>query len=147
MQFAHDTNLSLVFGLNDLKGRKPKGKPEKPEPEGLAWNGTNAKSLLTWTKTNIDPSQWPLAFELGNELNDMLTGKQQARDMQALDDIMDDVFGDHPHRPLIVGPDTHSSAEFESSGLKWIEEYAEELSSLPVNTMPVTVTHCSTGAK
>eukprot|EP00051_Salpingoeca_urceolata_P035820 m.31504 g.31504 ORF g.31504 m.31504 type:complete len:507 (-) comp9765_c0_seq1:210-1730(-) len=129
LNFANKTNLSLVFGLNDLFGRKPKGKPEVPEPAGLAWNASNTESLLRWTAANTDPARWPFAFELGNELNEMLSGSRQAEDVRVLSELLADVFGTHPRRPRIVAPDPHSSTPF--AHLDWVADFCTRIKSFP----------------
>jgi len=83
--------------------------------------------LLKWTAKNR-PDAPIYAFELGNELNSCLNGnagaKTQAADFAALAELRDQYWqGDK--RMKLIGPDTHSAAEFSSSGLEWWDAFVE----------------------
>jgi hypothetical protein len=134
LDFAATTNVTLLFGLNDLFMRPTKTKPEQklcgadgagPCPPR---NLSNAEALLRWTVSQRPPrSLWGL--ELGNELNSCLNGKAgakaQADDFAALAALVDEVWSGPAaaQRPVLIGPDTHSAAEYQPSGLDWFDTF------------------------
>eukprot|EP01065_Artemidia_motanka_P016798 TRINITY_DN203_c0_g1_i1.p1 TRINITY_DN203_c0_g1~~TRINITY_DN203_c0_g1_i1.p1 ORF type:complete len:458 (+),score=148.10 TRINITY_DN203_c0_g1_i1:107-1375(+) len=131
LDFCGDNNLTLVFGLNDMYGRPTKTKPEKQlcsHSSCPPHNQSNLKELLKWTAANR-PGAPIYAFELGNELNTVLGSsvgaKAQAGDLNALAEVVSAVWPDAGGRPKVIGPDTHSSAEFSSSGRAWFEEFVK----------------------
>lgn len=134
LRFATAANLTLVFGLNDMFGRPTKSKSagNAGHEEGMCnethgcppRNQSNLEAFLQWTKEN-HPEAPIYAWELGNELNTVLNDREGARtqagDFVALAALRDQLW---PHVRLI-GPDTHSSAEFSDKGLSWFEGYVE----------------------
>ena len=140
LAFCDRNNLTLVYGLNDMFGRPTKSKgPEKPlcGPQSCpAANQTNLNTLISYIG-NTKPIGFDkiAAFELGNELNSCLNGsigaKTQAADFAALRKLVDAAWRSHEgNAPLLVGPDTHSSAEFQASGVEWFSEFVKTAESV-----------------
>ena len=79
------------------------------------------QAFLRW---NLDNTQSApiLGYELGNELNSYFNGtggaQTQAADFTALKQLMSAMgYGSKTHpMPMLIGPDTHSNAEFTESG-------------------------------
>jgi hypothetical protein len=135
LDFAAATNSTLLFGLNDMFGRPTKTKPEQklcgadgkgPCPAG---NLSNAEALLRWAVAQHPRKLW--GVELGNELNSCLNGKAgataQADDFAALATLVEEVWAGQAgsDAPVLVGPDTHSAAEYQDSGLQWFDTFIE----------------------
>jgi heparanase 1 len=87
-----------------------------------------------WTKQNVPKAtELIFGFELGNELNSCLNGlegaRTQAEDFLALDKMLDELWPaadiQGGQRPALIGPDTHSAAEFASSGQAWFGEFVK----------------------
>jgi hypothetical protein len=144
--FAHRNRLQLVYGLNDLYGRPTKTSPEThlcaagTHSRCPPRNTSNYEALLSWTARRR-PVGWEsvFAFELGNELNSCLNGlpgaRTQAEDLNALGRYIERVW---PSRaagvggrafPGTIGPDTHSSAEFQAAGREWFADFAQSAGS------------------
>ena len=77
-----------------------------PAPPAGPWNPANARSLL------VDARARGVAVgfvELGNEVNDAMSARQQADAYAVLSVMLDSVYGaGAADRPRLVGPDTHS---------------------------------------
>ncbi|KAL1525315.1 hypothetical protein AB1Y20_020176 [Prymnesium parvum] len=134
LNFTQRNGLSLIFGLNDLFGRPTKTSPEKDlcsESACPARNLTNAAALVRWAAAEPLATQALYALELGNELNSCLRGsagaRAQAADLNALKTLVDAAWREGA--PRVLGPDTHSSLEFEPSALEWFTTYAAEASA------------------
>ena len=131
VHFAKHTKASLVFGLNDLYGRPTKTKPETPRcNNGICppRNQSNLKDFLTWTVAHL-PLDAVYGWELGNELNDYFNGDTgavaQTNDFRALRTLVDSLYNQTHIRPLGIGPDTHSSAEYARAGQHWLNTFAK----------------------
>jgi hypothetical protein len=72
----------------------------------------------------------PPPSELNSCLNGKAGAKAQADDFVALSQIVDSLWageGKPPgSRPTLIGPDTHSAAEFQESGLEWLDSFIAE---------------------
>lgn len=131
LNFSTRNKVSLVFGLNNMFGRPTKTKPEKKlcsDSGGCpARNQTNLEALLKWTAQN-HPDAPIYAFELGNELNSCLNGnagaKTSAEDFKALAKLRDQ-YWPSGQKIKLIGPDTHSAAEFSSDGLAWWKTFVD----------------------
>jgi hypothetical protein len=124
LDFVQQTDLSLVYGLNNLFGRPTKTSPETKlcgggDPAMDACpvrNQSNLEALLAWT-VHSSPSAI-FGLELGNELNTCLNGiagaQTQADDFAALGALLRRLWsGQAPsHMPILIGPDTHSAVEY-----------------------------------
>lgn len=105
--FAKDNNAKLVFGLNGLRGRT--------HVEGKKWTGawdpSNTKSLLEYTKENDLPIYaWELGNELGgwNGIQAQLSAQEVGTDFVTLRNLVTAIWGPDGQEgvPKIVGPDT-----------------------------------------
>ena len=121
--------LTLIFGLNDMFGRPTKRKPEKPlctAAHGCpARDQSNLGALLAWTAAHASSARifgWELGNELNSCLNDEVGAKAQAADFAALRKLA-------PAAHKLIGPDTHSSAEFSSTGRAWFEAFVAQCAS------------------
>ena len=137
LEFCVDTNVTLVYGLNDMYGRPTKTKPEKKLCDGSrgcpARDQSNLIAFLHYLRGLPASQRAPLVgFELGNELNTALDGvpgaHAQADDFSALREQVDRVWsagvgGPAPSAPFLAGPDTHSSAEFSADGRAWLSAF------------------------
>ena len=94
--------------------------------------------MLRWL-TASQPVGWSSLWglELGNELNSCLNGyagaKAQAADFMALKKLVDAAWATAAANsaaaaaaapPRLVGPDTHSAAEFSEDGVEWFSTFA-----------------------
>jgi hypothetical protein len=63
--------------------------------------------------------------ELNSCLNGKAGAKAQADDFYALSQLVESLWPDHGTgwRPVLIGPDTHSGAEFSQSGLDWFDTF------------------------
>jgi len=100
-EFAKQTNINLVFGLNGMYGRKNKTQQ---------MNTTNAYEFLKYTAKQGYPV---FSFELGNELGNTQEEKEWkvlpdvlAKDVGVIRSYIDELWEDKGTRkPLMVGPD------------------------------------------
>jgi heparanase 1 len=128
LAFTQRNNLTLVYGLSDMFGRPTKTKPEQKLCDGSggcpARDQSNLAALLAWTATHA-PGAPIHGWELGNELNACLDGtagaEAQAADFAALKRKVADTFKDKAQK--MIGPDTHSSAEYSSEGRAWFDAF------------------------
>ena len=58
-------------------------------------------------------------------LNDRAGATTQADDFAALAALVEEVWAGHRDAPVLVGPDTHSAAEYQDSGLQWFDTFIE----------------------
>jgi len=131
IDFVTATNLTLVYGLNDLFGRPTKTKPEHPLCSSTscpARNQSNIEALFRYLRGK-HPNAPIYAFELGNELNSCLNGtvgaQTQAMDFGALQKLIQSYWQSPSSPPFLVGPDTHSAAEYQSKGLEWFKTFIQ----------------------
>eukprot|EP00040_Diaphanoeca_grandis_P014612 m.74242 g.74242 ORF g.74242 m.74242 type:complete len:604 (+) comp24640_c0_seq2:80-1891(+) len=136
LKFVQRNNLTLVYGLNDLYGRPTKTSPEKEmcndKGDCPMRNTTNYESLLHWIAT-AKPTGFDhiYAFELGNELNSCLNDVDaQAQDFGALHTNVVNVWSTLPSTPKLVGPDTHSAAEFQTEGVTWFAKFVKSAATV-----------------
>jgi len=118
-----------IFGLNDMYGRPTKTSPEKKlcDSKGCPpGDQSNLEALLRWTAKNR-PDAPIYGWELGNELNSCLNGdagaRTQAEDFKKLAKLRDEIWPEG-QRPRLIGPDTHSAAEFQTDGQQWLKTFA-----------------------
>lgn len=66
--------------------------------------------------------------ELNNCLNGDAGAKTQADDFAALSQLVEEVWSGSAaaHKPMLIGPDTHSAAEYSDSGLQWFSTFVNE---------------------
>jgi heparanase len=130
LDFADNTKLDLIFGVNDMFGRPTK---ETHPPVGICDteacppnDQSNIAAVMEWT-TSHRPRARIYGYETGNELNSCLNGKvgakTQAYDLIDLQSLIEQYYPDPSSRPVVLGPDTHSGVEYSSSGLEWLEKY------------------------
>ena len=130
VNFANTINASLVYGLNDLFGRPTKTKPETKQCNDNCppRNMSNVEAFLKWNIKNM-PLDTVHGWELGNELNSYFNSnkgaKEQSKDLRTLRSLVDDLYNETEYKPLIIGPDTHSSAEFSKIGLEWLNTFSQ----------------------
>eukprot|EP00039_Didymoeca_costata_P008579 m.113685 g.113685 ORF g.113685 m.113685 type:complete len:581 (-) comp14143_c0_seq2:151-1893(-) len=134
--FSADCNSSLVFGLNDMFGRPTKTKPEKGMCGSSGRDGScppnNQSNIAAFLQWNAAHGSSVFGWELGNELNSVLNGqagaRQQAQDFIDLKKkVLEPLYGES--MPLLIGPDTHSNAEFDTEGLTWFQEFVSAAGS------------------
>lgn len=129
LAFVQRNGLDLVYGLNDMYDR-----PTKPSPDrGLCGidacfdcNLSNAEALLRWTysRDTLAGRESIVGFELGNELNIVLNGTVGSRTQAKDGRNLRDTIRQYNETLLVLGPDTHSSALYKSSGVDWLKDYA-----------------------
>lgn len=102
--FASSSASGLIFGLSLLPFNSTWTPNPYPKPTSdWVWNSTNAAALLRHAKASGTPL-WGL--ECGNEDNSKgWAASQQASALVELTRVLDDVYGDGPDRPVLVGPD------------------------------------------
>lgn len=74
------------------------------------WDPTNAREILQWTiAQGLDDVIYGL--ELGNEVDGLYTGAQQAQNLQILYNLTLELWADRPsRRPVLLGPDAAHQA-------------------------------------
>ena len=94
LNFTRASEAKLIFGVCEPKWGTP----------APLWNSTNTKHILQWT---IDQGQDDLLFglELGNEVDGIYTGAQQAANLQVLYKLTKELWPDETKRPVLLGPD------------------------------------------
>ncbi|KAJ7531569.1 hypothetical protein O6H91_14G049200 [Diphasiastrum complanatum] len=95
-EFFNHTRASVAFGLNALYGR------EKNMSIGQ-WDPSNAEAFINYTASK---GYEIFALELGNELNRIISAPTYAIDAKKLRDVVDNIYGDSPTKPLVVAPDS-----------------------------------------
>lgn len=111
-KFFEEAKASVIFGLNALNGRIPMNDGSLGGP----WDYTNAASLIHYTANkgyNI------FGWELGNELSGKgirvrVDVDQYAADTISLKNIVDQIYKDHPVKPLIIAPGGNFEVEWYS---------------------------------
>jgi heparanase 1 len=135
LSLASASNCGLIFGLNIHPAQSGPSPPRGP------WNSTNAAGLLKWS---LDSGFPPLALELGNEQNTIMTAQEQAAAFSVLSGVLDSIFSSDPaRRPLLVGPDTHgfhnaSDHAFNGPVLKFLADFVSAMNSSGVALSAVT---------
>eukprot|EP00756_Hemistasia_phaeocysticola_P053965 Hpha_TRINITY_DN29911_c0_g1::TRINITY_DN29911_c0_g1_i1::g.131872::m.131872/K07964/HPSE; heparanase len=131
IEFCGRNNLTLVFGLSDMFGRgklHDSSNPVCTSKKCAPRNHTNLQALLRHTM-KAHPTAPIHGFELGNELNDVLTGEvgahAQADDFAALRSWIESNWAGGKLR--VIGPDTHSYSDFSPSGREWMKWCAERV--------------------
>ena len=134
VNFSNVINADLVYGLNDLYGRPTKTKPETKQCtlNCPSRNQNNLKAFLKWNHEHMDADAI-YGYELGNELNDYFNGangaKEQAKDLYLVQTYVNELYQNESWIPNVIGPDTHSSAEYSKEGLKWLTTFVKESKS------------------
>jgi hypothetical protein len=95
LNFTRASNAKLIFGVCEPKW-------EKTPPS--VWDPTQAREILKWT---IEQGQDDLLYglELGNEVDGLYSGPQQAAKLHALQKLSEELWVDANRRPLLLGPD------------------------------------------
>ncbi|CAN8323665.1 unnamed protein product [Cochlearia groenlandica] len=126
--FFSKTGAKVIFGLNALSGRNIK---RNGEAVG-AWDYTNAESFIRFiVENNHTVDGW----ELGNELCGSGVGARVAADQYAIDtialrNIVNRVYKNVSHMPLVIGP----GGFFEAA---WFTEYLNKTA----NSVDATTRH------
>ena len=130
VQFAADTGLQLVFGLNAIWGRSDH---DQKKPLDL----TNIGALLRYTaerKLRVH------GFELGNE-KPGIPADIYASDYKALRKLIDNLWPQSEDRPLLIGNDCNSDP-------KMLEQFLPQVADVLLHLRADPVEHlrfCSSG--
>jgi hypothetical protein len=108
--FTNASNARIIFGVSLPKwtgcGQGSQCGPDRKDPckPCKRWNATNAREILVWTIAHgLDHLIYGL--ELGNEVDGMYTGAEQAENLQTLHQLTLELWPDAARRPLLLGPD------------------------------------------
>ena len=137
LEFAHRAGMRVVFNLNILHGRFDDygghqasccGYTE--EQQRPAWDSSEARALMTWTKANIPKPMWPAFWGLGNELSGYFSADQWAGDLMTVHGLIEEIFGGTPG----VGgtPGTYGPCNCDGAS-KWEAEFMQHMTSLNKN--------------
>lgn len=113
LEFTRAANARIIFGICEPKwtgcGAPEQGphcgsdrkQPCTPCPP---WDASNAREILEWTiAQGLDDLIYGL--ELGNEVDGMYSGAQQAGNLQTLYNLTLELWQDASKRPVLLGPD------------------------------------------
>lgn len=109
LQFAHDTGLQLVYGLNACYGRANGTAP---------MDVSNAEALMRYTATEVDPAVASAlyGFELGNEISDKVDAAALGADVGRLAAVAQALWGNNHSKypgPVFIAPDAdHINATY-----------------------------------
>lgn len=121
LHYAHDTGLSVAFGLNVMYGRNctvrcsPQPCSARVVPPCSGWDPTNAVALIEHTAALLkaDGLAGALAgFEVGNEKEHALSPRDYADCMKVVRAAIDRLWPDSATRPLLIGPDENPRADW-----------------------------------
>ena len=108
--FTDASNARIIFGISEPKwagcGQGSTCGPDRksPCPPCKPWDAANAREILVWTiAQNLDHLIY--GFELGNEVDGMYTGTEQAQNLQILHNLTVELWPDAAKRPVLLGPD------------------------------------------
>lgn len=113
LEFTRAANARIIFGICEPKwtgcGAPEQGPhcgPDRKQPCTAcpAWDPTNAREILEWTIAQ-DLDDLIYGLELGNEVDGLYSGSQQARNLQTLHNLTLELWQDASKRPLLLGPD------------------------------------------
>ncbi|KAG0479693.1 hypothetical protein HPP92_010341 [Vanilla planifolia] len=101
-EFFKKSSVTVIFGLNALNGRVPM----RDGSLGGPWNYSNAAAFIRYT---VDKGYCISGWELGNELSGSGVGAridvdQYAADVNSLNFIVNEIYQDHPIKPLVLAP-------------------------------------------
>ena len=136
LEFAHRAGMRVVFNLNVLHGRvddydrHPASCCGYTEEQRPAWDSSEARALMTWTKLNISPEMWPAYFGLGNELSGYLSASQWAGDVMTVYKLIEEIFGGTPGTGTTPG--TYGPCNCDGAS-KWETEFMQHMTSLKKN--------------
>jgi hypothetical protein len=113
LEFTRAANARIIFGICEPKWTGC-GAPEQGPHCGRdrkqpctacpPWNSTNTREILEWTiAQGLDDLIYGL--ELGNEVDGLYSGSQQARNLQTLHNLTLELWRDPSKRPMLLGPD------------------------------------------
>ena len=95
LHFTAAAGAQMILGVSE-----PKWEVQPP----AVWDSRNAEQLLRWTiDNNLDRILYGL--ELGNEVDGLYTGAEQAVNLQALYNLTVRLWPDASRRPVLLGPD------------------------------------------
>ena len=104
LDFTKAASAKIIVGLAVPKWTGCEWNQQTDKSNCTLWNSTNARQLLSWTIANgYDGLIY--ALELGNEVDGMYTGEGQARNLQVLQQLTEELWPDAATRPLLLGPD------------------------------------------
>eukprot|EP00729_Bicosta_minor_P004946 gene4946-5264_t len=88
LHFTEASGAEMIFGISE-----PKWEEQPPQ----VWNSKNAEQILQWT---IDKG-----LELGNEVDGLYSGAEQAVNLQVLYNLTVKLWPEASKRPVLLGPD------------------------------------------
>ena len=104
LDFTRVAQAKIIVGLAVPKWTDCKWDQETDRSNCTLWDSTNAKQLLTWTIAH-EYDDLIYAFELGNEVDKLYTGDGQAKNLQVLQHLTEELWPNASKRPLLLGPD------------------------------------------
>ena len=104
LDFTRAAKAKIIVGLAVPKWTGCAWNQVTDKSNCTLWNSTNARQLLTWTIANKYDGLIH-AFELGNEVDGLYTGEGQARNLQVLQKLTEELWPEAAARPLLLGPD------------------------------------------
>ncbi|XP_057968839.1 heparanase-like protein 3 [Malania oleifera] len=127
--FFNKSRALVVFGLNALTGRSI----QSDGSTAGAWDSSNARGFMHYThKKGYTIHGWELGNELsGGGIGTSIAANQYASDTISLKKLVQDIYKDSKHKPLVIGP----GGFFDDGSSDWFEEFINKTSkSLDVVT-------------
>ncbi|KAB1204652.1 Heparanase-like protein 3 [Morella rubra] len=100
--FFKKAGAAVVFGLNELSGKTINSQGASVG----AWNSSNAEALIRYTvNKGYTIHGWELGNELsGNGIGAGITADQYASDINALQNMVDNIYAGFEVKPLVIAP-------------------------------------------